>query len=516
MEFSFETQGASTYLVYHLSADDVIDSVSLGMLSNNKIRGLAPVLFTRMDEHRYLKYNISAKIPAGKFFTGEVTKKRLLGVFGGVADAIAEAGEYMLDASKLILDREYIFTDVTTYETLMICLPIGNNADAPAPDIPAFFKEILFGSQYAPEEDNKYVAELISLLNGAAAFSLADFGAAVKRLQNETERAPASAEPRYVPAPQYIPPPPVVSESPPTPAVSPAPARADSQPVYAPPPVTPQPVTPRPAAPPPAPPARRQEREWAPRAEEKSISLLQLLLHYSKENKELYNAQKAKKAIKAEGGAPRRAKPENPESKRAPRQIKNVPAAPNAGFAVPGVEAEPVRQGEAPEPRAREAAGRAYAEPIRTAAPRPQQAPVQAYQTAAGPEAVEPRRQVSFGETVVLNAAAVGSTEDLDGGSLDAPHLIRSRNNEKINLTAPVFRIGKERSFVDYFIGDNTAVSRSHAEFTARGGEYFVADMNSTNHTYLNGEMIPSGVEMKLEHGSKIRLANEEFEFRLY
>ncbi|MDR1065181.1 MAG: DUF6382 domain-containing protein, partial [Oscillospiraceae bacterium] len=110
MEFSYETQGANTYLVYHLSADDAIDSVSLGMLSNNKIRGLAPVLFTRMDEHRYLKYNVSAKIPAGKFFTGEVTKKRLLGVFGGVADAIAEAGEYMLDASKLILDREYIFT----------------------------------------------------------------------------------------------------------------------------------------------------------------------------------------------------------------------------------------------------------------------------------------------------------------------------------------------------------------------------------------------------------------------
>jgi pSer/pThr/pTyr-binding forkhead associated (FHA) protein len=499
MEFSFETQGANTYLVYHLSADDVIDSVSLGMLSNNKIRGLAPVLFTRMDEHRYLKYNVSAKIPAGKFFTGEVTKKRLLGVFGGVADAIAEAGDYMLDASKLILGREYIFTDVTTYETLMICLPIDNSGN-PAPDIQAFFKEILFGSQYAPGEDNKYVAELISLLNGAAAFSLADFGAAVKRLQSETERAPAPAEPRYIPAPQYIPPPPVVSEPPPTPAVSPAPARADSQPVY---------------APPPAPPARQQEREWAPRAEEKSISLVQLLLHYSKENKALYNAQKAKKAIKAikaEGGTPRRAKPDiEPESKRAPRQIKNAQAAPNAGFAVPGVEAEPVKQGEAPEPRAR-----AYAEPVRTAAPRPRQAPVQAYQTAAGPDAPAPRRQVSFGETVVLNAAAAGSTEDLDGGRLDAPYLIRSRSNEKINLTAPVFRIGKERSFVDYFIGDYTAVSRSLAVFTARGGEYFVADMNSTNHTYLNGEMIRSGVEMKLEHGSKIRLANEEFEFRLY
>ena len=67
-----------------------------------------------------------------------------------------------------------------------------------------------------------------------------------------------------------------------------------------------------------------------------------------------------------------------------------------------------------------------------------------------------------------------------------------------------------------YFIGDNTAISRGHANIVDHNGEFFVVDTNSTNHTYVNGAMIQSGVETKLSHGDKIRLANEDFEFRMY
>ena len=79
-----------------------------------------------------------------------------------------------------------------------------------------------------------------------------------------------------------------------------------------------------------------------------------------------------------------------------------------------------------------------------------------------------------------------------------------------------MFRIGKEKSYVDYFVSDNTAVSRSHCNIISRDGQYFVVDTNSTNHTYVNGGMIQSNVETPLSHGTKIRLANEEFEFKLY
>ena len=42
-----------------------------------------------------------------------------------------------------------------------------------------------------------------------------------------------------------------------------------------------------------------------------------------------------------------------------------------------------------------------------------------------------------------------------------------------------------------------------------------MVDNNSTNHTFLNGKMLESNVETALEDGSRIRLGNEDFEFKL-
>ena len=125
----------------------------------------------------------------------------------------------------------------------------------------------------------------------------------------------------------------------------------------------------------------------------------------------------------------------------------------------------------------------------------------------------------NFGETTVLGGGSIGETTVLGAAtpanSAPQPVLIRVKNNERIPLNKPVFRVGKERSYVDYFVGDNPAISRSHANFIIRDGEYFVVDTNSTNHTYVNEVMINSSVETKISSGDKIRLANENFEFKV-
>ena len=135
------------------------------------------------------------------------------------------------------------------------------------------------------------------------------------------------------------------------------------------------------------------------------------------------------------------------------------------------------------------------------------------------PVAPQPISPANFGETTILGggSAVSGETTVLNAGAVaPKPYLLRMKNNERIMVDKPVFRIGKERSYVDYFIADNTAISRSHANIVSRDGEYFIVDTNSTNHTYVNGTMIRSNTETKLAHGAKIMLANESFEFMLY
>lgn len=65
--FNIENQGVNTYLTYKISEEDIVDSLSLGMLTNNKIPGVADVLFTQMNDDRYLKYNISSRISVKQF-----------------------------------------------------------------------------------------------------------------------------------------------------------------------------------------------------------------------------------------------------------------------------------------------------------------------------------------------------------------------------------------------------------------------------------------------------------------
>lgn len=119
-----------------------------------------------------------------------------------------------------------------------------------------------------------------------------------------------------------------------------------------------------------------------------------------------------------------------------------------------------------------------------------------------------------------LNKPGTVMQEDLSASDVGQvlfaqAYLKRIKTQEHIMIDKQVFKIGKERSFVDYCVFDNQTISRSHANIVMENDEYYIMDMNSKNHTYVNGRMIHSGDKVKLIPGSHIRLSNEEFEFYL-
>ena len=175
MNFTYENQGSNTFLVYQLSEHDELDTMSLGMLTNNKIKGLAPTLFSQMNDVKTLKYNVSSKVPVGQFFSGAVNKKRLIGVFKGIVDALLSTEDYMLEKNTILLDLSHIFTDVTTCDTVLICVPTVR--DDQVVDEGLFFKGIMFNTQFDQTENCDYVAKIINYLNSAPTFSLVDFKA---------------------------------------------------------------------------------------------------------------------------------------------------------------------------------------------------------------------------------------------------------------------------------------------------------------------------------------------------
>lgn len=91
--------------------------------------------------------------------------------------------------------------------------------------------------------------------------------------------------------------------------------------------------------------------------------------------------------------------------------------------------------------------------------------------------------------------------------------LERVLTKETVAIDKPVFRLGKERGYVDYFVANNNAVSRSHADIVTRSSKYYVVDLNSKNGTYINERIIPAQNETEIFDGDRLKLANEEFIF---
>ncbi|MBU8918185.1 FHA domain-containing protein [Bacillus sp. FJAT-29953] len=130
---------------------------------------------------------------------------------------------------------------------------------------------------------------------------------------------------------------------------------------------------------------------------------------------------------------------------------------------------------------------------------------------AAGPSETE-----HFSGTTVLGVEDVGGTTVLEADVYEEPrfpYLVREKTQEEISVDKPAFRIGKERSYCDYFVSNNNAISRSHADIITRGGRYYIIDNNSTNKTYVDGRVIPVMKEIEIFSGTKLRLANEDFTF---
>ena len=94
--------------------------------------------------------------------------------------------------------------------------------------------------------------------------------------------------------------------------------------------------------------------------------------------------------------------------------------------------------------------------------------------------------------------------------------LIRCKTGERIPISSAQFRIGKDPYNCEYCVSDNAAISRCHAVIKLENGKWFVCDLGSTNKTYIGDSALSPHVNIALENGMYLKLANEDFIFNLY
>ena len=548
--FSFENINMNTNLVYKLEENDKLDHTTIGMLSNNKISNICSAKYSQVDNDIIIKFDVTSKVPAIQVFSGVLNKKWVMGLLESIYSAIVETQKYMLDLRQFVLNLNYIFMDVSTGQMDFICLPLLNMENN---DILSFIKDIIFNATFSQNEDNRYVSVIITYLNTEKKFSIDSLKKLIDSINNNSfTNTTTTVQQNNIPMQQNvqhnnipvqqnvqqnnIPMQQNVQQNniPIQQYSNVQNTRKKSGNKVAVPTVQSIPNV-----------QAEQQLPINLQENEKKMSWLYLMCHYNKENSAKYKAQKAQK--KNNAGVQNSLDYSNanqnfqipPNNKR--DFARNIPQAQQP---LQSVQASvPLVQNQIPQTQipVQQMQNKSQQIPISNSVVLNNAQSVQGSVESAGNKVQNLHNQTQdvnsavsndvfspnysttnadYGETTVLGGDnAYGETTVLGEENYQnkiSPYLIRVKNNEKISINKAMFRIGKEKSYVDYFIDDNTYISRGHANILCKDGRCYIVDNNSRNHTYVNGEMITSGNEVELKNGDTIKLANEAFEFKVF
>lgn len=96
---------------------------------------------------------------------------------------------------------------------------------------------------------------------------------------------------------------------------------------------------------------------------------------------------------------------------------------------------------------------------------------------------------------------------------VEAPaSLVSKKTGETVFLTKFPFYVGSLPGYMDYVIKEET-VSRFHGKFIKKGEEIYLMDLNSTNGTRVNGQVLEVQEQMKLKEGDRVLFADAEYTF---
>ncbi len=90
--------------------------------------------------------------------------------------------------------------------------------------------------------------------------------------------------------------------------------------------------------------------------------------------------------------------------------------------------------------------------------------------------------------------------------------LTRLMTGEKIEITKTPFIMGKGKG-CDYLIAGNATISRQHARLEQIEGKVFLEDLQSSNHTFIDGKQIDEKYE--LSDQKIFQLSDEKFEIEI-
>lgn len=165
--FNFKARliGDEKYLTYTMGEETELDEDVLDYCEENDVKEIVPIIYEEDDDYDYLTYDITNRISINDFIQKEVKFESVINILRNVADGLISVKEQAIPLSYILLNREFMYIDESTYDITFICLPVESQGKIMA-EFKGFMRQILANMKYDVEEDTSYVGKLLTYING--------------------------------------------------------------------------------------------------------------------------------------------------------------------------------------------------------------------------------------------------------------------------------------------------------------------------------------------------------------
>lgn len=503
MNFYIENQGATDSFCISLAQDDVLDELTIGMITHNTIPCFAPAVYTQLDNKRVVRYDISGKVSLTKILESVMNKRKILTIFSEIISAINACNDYLLEKDSLLLDKRRVFVNPHNLNVCLICSPIEiksnlenlpeSNDDSFDSDgeesktdtaIKAFFMDVLLSTRFDKNESGVYLRYLVNYLGGDIKFKIGRFNSLINDIKEGNPIAPKDYGFDEDDDSDLG----VMTES----------FQGDTFTLGA--SNRGQQSTINKAE---GTPAKNEKNDYVEdssfkRNLEKKKGLASLFGTKEKGVKS-FGLEEIAEAFSSTG-----------KEKKEKRDKKSLLSAligesntkksarSNIGFDVPGDQFVPsnmIRKDKSNNSDfAEEKEGINKKTPTNSASEKRQ------------------KLQKNFGGTVFVSNTNTSADDEIVEATDEVPYITRCKDGLTYPIMKEEYIIGRNKDEVDCFI-DNATIGRTHAKIVCRKGVCELFDLGSVNKTFVNGFRVAGNKSTKLQPGDKIRLSNEDFEF---
>lgn len=128
--FSYERDAYASNLAITMDVSEKLSDYQIEMIANNRIKYVLPFDVIRKDDKIKLCYNITSKLALNRFLAkNRVSRHDFIKLLSGIARAVLDCGNYLLNGKCFIIDGNFIYVNPATLEIAMAYVPVASGAD---------------------------------------------------------------------------------------------------------------------------------------------------------------------------------------------------------------------------------------------------------------------------------------------------------------------------------------------------------------------------------------------------